>query len=122
LIGAKDMPVFYVRKQYFKALENGEKTAEIRIGKYWLNTARRIMNGELKPIAIFRSGRKTLIREIERIEIYPTLKSALRNKRWKKLGLGAPTYKSAVNEISKLYQGYNKKPVVIFWLKNPKER
>lgn len=115
------MPIFYIRKQYFKALERGEKTAELRIGKYWAKIAKGIMNGELKPIAIFRCGRKVLIREIKRIEIYPTLKSALRNKRWKKLGLNALSFKSALNEISKLYRGSDMKPVVIFWLKTPKE-
>lgn len=112
---------FYVRRRYFKVLESGEKKAEIRIGKYWVDIARKIMNGELQPVAVFKSGRKTLICKIERIEIYPTLRRALRSMRWKELGLKASTYESALKEISRLYQSSKGKfrsgPVVIFWLR-----
>jgi len=103
--------------EYLEAIERGEKKAEIRIGKRWARIARAIEDGKIKPIAIFVSGSKRIVMHIRRVEIYPTIKSALRNKRWKKLGLKATSFKSAVNEIRKLYGKTKRRPVVIFWLK-----
>lgn len=112
------MPKFIIRKDYFKALEDGRKKAEIRLGPYWVKIAQKIQNGEMHPTAVFISGRKRIIKDISKIEIYPTLKKALRNKRWRILGLNAQTYKSAINEILKMYKGKKIRPAVIFWLKN----
>ena len=110
------MPVFLVRKEYFEALERGSKKAEIRLGKIWLRIAEKIKSGRLKPIAIFKCGNRRIIARIDRIEIYPTLKAALRNKRWKKLGLMALSYKAAVNEVRKLYRHSSTRPAIIFWI------
>lgn len=108
---------FFVKKEYFEALERHEKYAEIRVGKYWLKVAMQIMNGTKKPLAVFRCGSRKLVMEIKNIDVFPNIKRALSNKRWKKLGLHARTFKSAVNEITKLYRGKNRRPVIIFWLK-----
>ena len=113
----KLLPIFFVKREYLEAIERGEKKAEIRIGKRWARIARAIENGKIKPIAIFVSGSRRIVMHIKRVEVYPTIKSALRSKRWKKLGLKAMSFKSAVNEIRKLYGKTKRKPVVIFWLK-----
>ncbi|MCR8453939.1 MAG: hypothetical protein NDP13_03020 [Crenarchaeota archaeon] len=112
---------FYVRRKYFRVLEHGDKKAEIRIGKRWVDLARKIMSGEYQPVAVFKSGRKTAVYKIERIEIYPTLRRALKNMRWKELGLKASTYKQALEEVQELYKCSKRKlynePAVVFWLK-----
>ena len=110
------MPVFFIKREYFDALERGEKKAEIRLGKLWYRIAEKIKSGEIRPIAIFKCGRKRFVLKISRIGIYQTLKAALRRKRWKKLGLKAPTYKAAINEIKKLYHSSSTRPAIIFWL------
>ncbi len=110
--------MFLVKKEYFEALKSGVKTAELRVGKRWLRIAQRIMRGDLPPIAIFRCGKERIVFRIKRIEIFPTLKAALRSKRWKKLGLNAMSYKSAINEIKKLYRNVKTRPAIMFWLSN----
>lgn len=103
-------------------IESGRKKIELRIGENWKRMAEAIMSGRIKPVAIFKSGNKTIIREIYRVEIHGTLKAALGNGRWKSLGLNAKTFHEAVLEIRKLYKGGGQGPTVLFWLRKPKKQ
>lgn len=114
------MPIFYVKQEFIKKLESGAKKAELRIGENWKTVAERIMNGKIRPIAIFKSGSRVVIREIYRIEIYKSLKRALSNGRWKLLGLNAKTFHEAILEVRKLYKKGGVGPTVIFWIRKPK--
>lgn len=111
------MPIFYIKKEFLDALKRGIKTAEIRVGNSWIRVAEKIINQEIKPIAIFKWRDKVILREIYRVDVYPSIRRALANGRWRKLGLKARTYEEAIVEVSKLY--FNKKtgPAVMFWLK-----
>jgi len=111
------MPVFYVKKEFLDALKKGIKTAEIRVGASWSRVAEKIINKEIKPIAIFKWRDRVILREIYRVDIYPSIRRALANGRWRKLGLKAKTYEEAIAEISKLYLNKKTGPAVIFWLK-----
>jgi len=115
------MPLFFVKKEFFDAIVRGEKKAEIRVGPYWKKVAEKILKGESKPIAIFKWRNRTLLREIYRIEIYPSIRRALANGRWKLLGLKAKTYQEAIMEISTLYRRKVIGPSVIFWFRKVKD-
>lgn len=115
------MPLFFVKREFFDAIVRGEKKAEIRVGPYWKKVAEKILKGESKPIAIFKWRNRTLLREIYRIEIYPSIRRALANGRWKLLGLKAKTYQEAIMEISTLYRQKVIGPSVIFWFRKVKD-
>jgi len=115
------MPVFYVKREFFEALLKGRKKAEMRVGEIWVKLAEKIRNGKIRPIAVFRWRDKVILREIYRIEIYPSIRRALASGRWKLLGLKAKTYPEAVEEIRKLYMNKIRGPSVIFWLRRPKK-
>ncbi len=114
------MPIFYIKKEFLESLKKGIKTAEIRVGEYWIKIAQKILNKETKPVAIFKWRDRVVIREIYRVDIYPSIRRALANGRWRKLGLKARTYEEAVAEISKLYSNRKTGPTVIFWLRKLK--
>jgi len=114
------MPIFYIKSEFLNKLEQGNKKAELRIGESWRTVAEKIMEGKIKPIAIFKSGHRVVVREIYRVEIYKSLKRALSNGRWRSLGLNAKTFHEAVLEIRKLYRRGGMGPTVIFWLRKPK--
>ncbi len=114
------MPIFYIKKEFLDALKRGEKTAEIRVGDNWVKIAEKIQSKSIKPLAIFKWRDKVIVREIYRVEIYPSIRRALANGRWRKLGLRAKTYEEAVAEVSKLYQNKKLGPSVIFWLRKLK--
>lgn len=114
------MPIFYVKRKFLDALKKDEKKAEIRVGDYWAKVAEKLERKSIKPVAIFKWRDKVVVREIYRVEIYPSIRRALANGRWKKLGLNAKTYEEAVSEVSKLYLGKKHGPAVLFWLRKIK--
>lgn len=116
------LPIFYIKREYLEKIEKGEKKIELRIGESWKKLAESIIEGKIKPVAIFKSGSKTVIREIYRVEIHGNLKAALGNGRWKALGLNAKTFQEAVLEIRKLYRGGGHGPTVLFWLRKPRSK
>lgn len=116
------MPLFFIKKKYFEKIVNGEKKAELRVGKNWEKLARRMQESKIDPIAIFRSGRQKVVREIYRIEIFPSIKRALASGRWKLLGLSAKTYPEAIECIRRLYPKGMWGPAVLFWLRIPKDK
>ena len=113
------MPVFRLKRFYLEALKSGRKKGEIRVGKMWLKIAQKIQAGELKPIAIFKSGDEMLVYEISRIEIYPNAVKALKNKRWKALGIEGKNLKEAIKNLKKMYPKLPLRPAVIFWVRPP---
>lgn len=116
------MPLFFVKKEFFDKLARGEKRVEIRVGDDWKKLAEGIIAGKIKPTAIFKSGKRTLVMEIYRVEIHRNLKAALGNGRWKLLGLDAKTFHEAVLEVRKLYRRGAQGPTVLFWLRKPREK
>jgi len=111
------MPIFYIRREFFEALLQGKKKAEVRVGDFWAKLAEKIRDKKVKPLAIFRCGSKVLPMEIYKVEVYPSIKRALANGRWRLLGLKANTYPEAVDEVRKLYTRGAKGPTVIFWIR-----
>ncbi len=116
------LPIFYIKKEYLSRIESGKKRIELRIGENWKKMAEAIMSGKIQPVAIFKSGNRTIVREIYRVEIHGTLKAALGNGRWRSLGLNAKTFHEAVLEIRKLYKGGGRGPTVLFWLRKPRNK
>jgi len=113
---------FYVRKEFFDAFLKKEKKIELRIGEKWLKIAEKAMKSEKPVVALIKWGSKTLIREIWKVEIYPNIRTALGSGRWKLLGLKAKTYPEAIDEVRKLYAKSKGGKVILFWLRQPKNK
>jgi len=116
------MPLFFIKKDFLKKIEKGEKKIEVRIGESWKKLAEGIMAGRIKPIAIFKSGRQSIVMEIYRVEIHRNLKAALGNGRWRAVGLNVKSFHEAVLEIRKLYSKGAQGPTVLFWLRKPRRK
>ncbi|MHA1615808.1 MAG: hypothetical protein ACTSX9_00615 [Candidatus Njordarchaeales archaeon] len=114
------MVLFYVRREFLDALIKGEKKAELRVGESWIKVAEKIRTGRLKPIAIFKWRNRVVVREIYDIKVYPSIRKALANGRWRLLGLKAKTYPEAIDEVRKLYHKGAKGHAVMFFLRKPK--
>lgn len=116
------MPLFFIKREFLEKIEKGEKKIEVRVGENWKKLAEGIMEGRVKPIAIFKSGRKSIVMEIYRVEVHKSLKSALGNGRWRSVGLNAKTFHEAVHEIRKLYSMGGFGPTVLFWIRKPRKK
>ncbi len=115
------MPMFYIKREFYEALMRGRKKAEIRVGEQWVKVAEKIKNCQIKPLAIFKWSNKIILRKIYKVEIFPSIRRALANGRWRLLGLRAKTYTEAIAEVSKLYSRGAKGPSVFFWLSRLKK-
>ncbi len=114
--------IFHVRKEFFDAILKKEKKIELRIGEKWLKIAEKVMKSKEPVAALIKWGSKTIVREIWKVEIYPNIRTALGSGRWKLLGLKAKTYPEAIDKVRKIYAKSKGGRVILFWLRQPKNK